>query len=300
MRQRYKVIVIILALVVVCALGREYAIRKSTPAASIKVDEMTPLSLELVYCGEKPDGMSSVQSMAVTEDYFVVAGRPFGTVEQGGETNNKLVIVDRDELRDVSQKFFNRNRTYEFGHANGMCYNPNERLLTVVGVRNSDGYCDGFVGLSADDFKVSDSGTLPCYGNGIAYDGDSDTYIVRNESNISVLDSALANRIGDFEVSTNLTNQDIGYFNGRVYLVNWAYHRNDARAVGIRVNENVIYQVDVRSGEILQAFVVREPRMEMESIDFIDGEAYVLFNGGGGRHGCFYIYRIDFEEKDLG
>ncbi|MCR5573106.1 MAG: hypothetical protein K6F57_05050 [Candidatus Saccharibacteria bacterium] len=41
----------------------------------------------------------------------------------------------------------------------------------------------------------------------------------------------------------------------------------------------------------MNAYVVKRPRLEMESMDFIDDEAYVLFNGGGS-YGYFYIYKI--------
>ena len=101
-------------------------------------------------------------------------------------------------------------------------------------------------------------------------------------------------------ITLNLTNQDICYRDGRLYLVNWAYSDKDARAVGIRTDENVIYQVDTRNDYAIRAFVVREPRQEMESMDFADdGEAYVLFNGGGRERDHFFIYRVLFDEKDL-
>ena len=48
----------------------------------ISVEDMTPLELELVYQGLKPDGVGSVQSMAILPDAFAIAARPRGSARQ--------------------------------------------------------------------------------------------------------------------------------------------------------------------------------------------------------------------------
>ena len=297
---KYKNIVIVVLLIVVCVFGRMHILKKSTPVASIRVDEMTPLSLELVYRGEKPAGVGSVQSMAIVGDYFVIAARPTGPKEFGGETNNQLIIVDRETLRDVTDEHLRINATFELGHANGMTYDSLRNRLAVVGIHNDNNEYDGLALVNASYYFEYGQRCLPCFGNGIAYNAEADEYYLRDDDTIRVLDGQLHEVLDEAVVVTDLTNQDICYHDGRLYLVNWAYYRCDARAVGVRTNENVIYQVDVRNNYAVRAFVVREPRQEMESIDFADdGEAYVLFNGGGRERGYFLIYRVVFEERDL-
>ena len=268
------------------------------PVASITVDEMASLSLELVFEGAKPVGVSSVQSLVVTDDYFVIAGRPFGTVEQGGETNNKLIIVDRQSLKDVTYRFIDNSTTFELGHANGMTYDDKNNEFVVVGIRNEYGECDSLARIDATNFRQISLEKLPCIGNGIAYIGDSDCFAIRDNDALIMIDGNLEYIIDSCEMVTDLTNQDIAYYNGKLYLVNWAYRRNEARAVGVRKNQNVIYQFDLETKE-MHAFIVDQPRMEMEGIYFIDGEAYVLFNGGGIKYGNYYIYKILFNEQDL-
>lgn len=296
-KRKYNVMLLIL-LAVVCLFLRFYEIRKSTPVASITVDEMTPLSLELIYQGEKPQGVGSVQSMAITDDYFIIAGRPVGSSSEGGEENNKLIVIDRDDLLDVTASFLDSNETFELGHANGMAYNPNSDELAVVGIRNEDGFCDGVCYVDAKDFKTRSTMKLPCDGNGIAYDDLRNRYYLRDGGCYYVLDSQLSEVIESGPAITDLTNQDISYYNDKIYFVNWAYHLEDAIAVGILTNQNVIYQLDLKD-DTMRAFVVRKPRMEMESIDFKDGVAYVLFNGGGTKNGSYFIYRAQFASSDL-
>ncbi|MBO4855255.1 hypothetical protein J5500_02505 [Candidatus Saccharibacteria bacterium] len=298
-RSRYKIVVIIICLILVGIMGRHFAKRITTPIASIRVDEMTPLALELVYKGNKPQGISSVQSMAATDDYYIIAGRPFGTKKQGGETNNKLIIIDRKELHDVTKDFLSSGATFELGHANGMTYDPINNELIVVGIRNEQDECDGVARIDVESFAERGQWSLPCIGNGIAYNDVDDTFVVRDGKNLSVLDRDFSKVLFEYEVATDLTNQDICYYDGYLYLVNWAYDSQAARSVGIKTNQNVIYQVDMRNNCAVRAFVVCEPRLEMESMIFVDGEAYVLFNGGGSRYWYFYIYRVLFDENDL-
>jgi hypothetical protein len=230
--------------------------------------------------------------MAITDDYFVIAGRPYGTKEQGGETNNKLIIIDRDEFCDVTDKVVGRRSTFELGHANGMTYNAEKDELVIVGIRNIVGECVYAATINADNFQEYDLKEMPCPGNGIAYNSDTNEYVMRDGNVIRILDADLNLVLDEEMVALNLTNQDIAYRDGYAYLVNWAYRRNDARAVGIRTNQNVIYRIDLNDNYAMNAYVVKQPRLEMESMDFIDDEAYVLFNGGGSSYGYFYIYKI--------
>ena len=298
MKEKRLSILFILLLIAVCVAGRYNAIKKAIPVASITVDEMTSLSLELVFEGTKPVGVSSVQSLVVTDDYFVIAGRPFGTLEQGGETNNKLIIIDRQSLEDVTNHFISNSTTFELGHANGMTYDDINNEFVVVGIRNEYGECDSLARIDATNFRQISLEKLPCVGNGIAYIDDAGCFAIRNNDVLVMIDGNLEYVIDSCEMATDLTNQDIAYYNGKLYLVNWAYRRNEARAVGIRKNQNVIYQFDLET-KTMRAFIVGRPKMEMEGIYFIDGEAYVLFNGGGMKYGYYYIYKILFNERDL-
>ena len=262
------------------------------PNAVIKANEMTELSVELVYQGRKPNGVSSVQSMAITDDYFVIAGRPYGSREQGGETNNKLIIVDRAELCDVTDKVVGIDTTFELGHANGMTYNAMLNELVIVGIRDDDGGCTYAASINVDNFQDYKTMKMSHPGNGIAYNYDMNKYIVRDDDMLCVFDADF-NAVPQSQiVMQNLTKQDIAYCDNHAYLMNWAHDRREARVVGVLKNQNVIYRVNL-DDYAMDAYVIREPRLEIESMDFAtNGDAYVLFNGIGSRYGYYYIYKI--------
>ena len=92
---------------------------------------------------------------------------------------------------------------------------------------------------------------------------------------------------------SGLTVQDIAYTNGAVFLADWA--RRDwslkIRKMGLKNNQNVIYRLRRDGGEV-EAFLIDKPRLELESLDFVDDECYVLMNGIGAEQDWFFIYRV--------
>jgi hypothetical protein len=295
--KRYA-IKILCAVVILGLLAWEYipGPRKSTlDALTLGVDEVTPLSLELIYEGDKPEGVGSVQSIAITDDYFIIAGRPRGSAAEGGETNNQLIIVDRDELLNVTGNFFASGETMELGHANGMTYNSVTNELIVVGIRGDNGDRNLAARVDAETFRMLETFELPTDATGIAY-GDDGLYYLRSGTSLLSTNSIFGDVIAEQYTNTMFTNQDIGYHNGSVYMINFIDKKSmhDAWKVGLDMNENIIYQFDIEN-ESLRAYIVKEPYLEMESIDFANGKAYVLMNGTGLTRGRYYIYEAKFD-----
>ena len=288
MKKKWLTVLLIAGMIAVLVLART-----TTPDSSVIVaDEMTPLSLELVYEGSKPDGVGSVQSFAITPDYFVVAGRPPGTAEEGGETNNRIMVIDRMKLDDVSERFDATMGLYELGHANGMTYDPVENRLLVVSVDGELDNHDAVAQIDARNFEQGDNIELASgSASGIAYMGGGN-FVIRSGGWIRFASGNFSRCDDAFYFSSGLAVQDIGYYNDYVYLADWARWKEFGALlkIGLRENENVIYRFDEQGN--VKAFLISSPRHELESIDFIDGEAYVLMNGFGRNGDSFFIYKI--------
>ena len=263
------------------------------------LSEAQEVKLELVYTGQKPSGVGSVQSFTITDDYFVIAGRPNGGAEEGGETNNQLILITRDGLTDVTANHIPAGKTYELGHANGMTYNPDKQEIVVVGKRNDEGKQELAVIIGARSFEVLKTVKMPCYGSGIAYNNKFNYYMVRSGKTLyritdvpGIKKETLETKNAEFSV------QDIGYYGGYTYLCNWVSDATTDLAVqlGLKQHQNMIYKVDAR-GIIVKTFVIKEPLLELESIDFADGNAYVLMNGVGDQSASFFIYRVTGDLK---
>jgi len=262
--------------------------------------EAKEVKLELVYTGQKPDGVGSVQSFAVTDDYFVIAGRPNGSAEEGGETKNQLMLITRDKLVDVTANHIPAGKTYELGHANGMTFNPDKGELVVVGMRNDEGKLEFAARIDARTFEPIATVKMPCYGGSIAYNDKFNYYMVRSGSTLYRITDVPGIKKETFETNVEFTSQDIGYYNGYTYVCNWVSDATTDRAVqlGLKQHQNLIYKVDAR-GIIVQTFIIRDPLLELESIDFVDGNAYVLMNGVGDQSANYFIYRVSFDSDDL-
>lgn len=262
--------------------------------------EAKEVKLELVYTGQKPDGVGSVQSFAITDDYFVIAGRPSGTAEEGGETKNQLMLITRDKLIDVTANHIPAGKTYELGHANGMTFNPDKGELVVVGMRNDEGKLEFAARIDARTFEPIATVKMPCYGSGVAYNDKFNYYMVRVGKTLYRITDIPGIKKETFEMNTDFSVQDIGYYNGFTYLCNWVSDEKDEKAVqlGLKQHQNLIYKVDAR-GIIVQTFIIRDPLLELESIDFVDGNAYVLMNGVGDQSANYFIYRVSFDGDDL-
>lgn len=259
----------------------------------ILVEDMTPLELELVYQGLKPDGVGSVQSMAILPDAFAITARPRGSARQGGETNNRLILIDRETLMLTNDT----QESYELGHANGMTYDKKRNRLIVVGIRDKDGIKKMVARIDARTFREEPQLMLDDFGaSGIASLPDGG-YVIRSAGRMSFLDEDFVPTGETLNFCSGLTVQDIAYTNGAVFLADWA-HRNwslKIRKTGLKNNQNVIYRLRRDGGEV-EAFLIDEPRLELESLDFADDKCYVLMNGIGAEQDWFFIYRVKNSE----
>ena len=266
-----------------------------TGATELSKGDLESKTVELVYEGEKPDGVGSVQSFAITDDYFVVATRPKGTAAGGGEDDNQLIVIDRKSLEDVTDNFLAATETYELGHANGMTYDPVRDELLVVSVRDNANNYQRVAHIDADTFGQVYTEDLPCLATGITYVPDKEKFVVRAADQVCILDEKLDNVIVNYIADTPFAKQDIGYDDGYVYLATWAgyeYYGN-AGLRGYDIDDNVIFKYSL-DGELQEGYYLEGVSDELESVDFVDGEMYILLNGSNSffRNGYFGIYRV--------
>lgn len=288
-------LVIAVAILVVFLPEQAASLFYKAPTTTVTLKDAKNVELELVYTGEKPKGVGSVQSLAITDDYFVIAGRP-----KASEKDNQLIVINRKTLTDVTSSLIKKGTTYELGHANGMTYNPQTNELVVVGIRNSANKYELAARISLEDFELVGTDKMACYGNGIAYDVMHDEYIVRSDKSIYVLNDIPGMKQDGASVATDFTGQDIAYHDGYIYLANWIESGSDLAAMryGLVSNQNVIYKVDKR-GNIVDIFLLKTPKLELEGIDFVGNEAYVLYNGLGKEKNEFRIYKLKLSADEL-
>ena len=290
--------ILVLAVIIVFAVTPE--LRNSVlPSKAHNIEEAQEVKLELVYEGTKPEGVGSVRSFTITNDYFVIAARPAGSAEEGGEKDNQLILISRDG-KDVTRDHISAGTVYQLGHANGITYNPDKNELLVVGVPDEQGNWSRVVRIDATTFKLISTNTLPCYSTGISYNDKFNYYMIRYGKTLYRVDNSLGSVQNMFVVATDFTSQDMGYHNGYTYLCNWVSDGETDRAKQLQMqkHQNVIYKVDA-SGVIAQTFIIKNPLLELEGIDFADNTAYVLMNGVGDKSTSFFIYRVNFSEADL-
>ena len=295
-------VLVILAAIAVVFFPEEvaslrYGFKRQQP---VTMDGAKTVETELIYEGKKPDGVGSVQSFAIAGDYYIIAGRPSGSAEKGGETNNQLIIIKRSTKEDLTSRYFAAGKTFELGHANGMTFNPKTNEIIVVGKRNEAGKYELATRVSLNDFSVKGTDKMPCYGTGIAYDSARETYIVRSGNTIYTLSGIPGMAKKEVSIDAAFTSQDMGFYDGYTYMVNWINDGSDATAkkYNLEENQNVIYKVDSR-GKVVGIFVVKSPKQELEGIDFVNGEVYLLYNGVGKNSDKFYIYRLKLTADDL-
>ncbi len=288
-------LVIAAAILVVFLPEQTASLFDKTPMTNVTLKDAKNVKLELVYAGEKPKGIGSVQSLAITDEYFVIAGRP-----KASEGDNQLIVISRKTLTDVTNALIEKGTTYELGHANGMTYNPKTNELVVVGIRNSANKYELAARIDLENFELVGTDKMACYGSGIAYDATHDEYIVRLNKTIYTLNGIPGMKQNEVLVATEFETQDIAYHNGYVYLANWIESGSDLAAMryGLVSNQNVIYKVD-EQGNIVDIFLLKTPRQELEGIDFVGDEAYVLYNGLGENKKEFRIYKLKLSAKEL-
>lgn len=295
MRRRIGLVLTVILVVALLASVKAWVSQELAAVSisqEIRADEMTPLGLKLIYEGRMPREIGSVQGFAITRQYYVIAMRPPGDEAEGGETNNRLVLINRDTLADESARFAETMTAYELGHANGMTYNPKTNEILVVGIRANSIHCDGIAHIRASDFAVTSVESLPSgTASGIACMEQG--YILRSGSTIRRMSERFqtVSEMALFE--SGLEVQDIAYRNGHVYMADWAsWTRWPALwRLRLRPDQNVIYKMRLTDGKV-EAFLVKCTRRELESLCFAGQDCYLLMNGLGKDNRKFYIYRV--------
>lgn len=219
--------------------------------------------LSVVYSNSRDSGYNSVQSMAITDKYFVVI--------QTDTTEARKNHVNFLNKKDFSLK---KTVTLDLGHANGATWDSkNNEILVVDGKKIHR--------INADTFKyigtktVKDAKGTQYGSSGIAYDAQNKRFYVSNGDKIRTVTA------DNFEIYNYLTsdhtlvNQDLGYYNGYMYRVVWAQSGNNNQ--GFSNDSNVLLQF-AADGSSFDAFYMSKPACEMESVAFDNGKPYFLYN----------------------
>lgn len=223
--------------------------------------------LSVVYTGSRDSGYNSVQSMAITDKYFVV------------------IHTDTTEARKNHVNFLNKKDfslkksiSLDLGHANGATWDSkNNEILVVDGkkVHRINASTFKYIGTKT----ITDAKDKQYNSSGIAYDAQNNRFYASSGDKIRTVTSGY--KIYNYLSSDHtLTNQDIGYYNGYIYRVLWA--ESGGKNQGFSVDSNVLLQF-AADGSSYVAYYINNPACEMESVAFDNGRPYFLYNACNGR-----------------
>ena len=223
--------------------------------------------LSVVYTNSRDSGYNSVQSMAITDKYFVV------------------IHTDTTEARKNHVNFLNKKDfslkksiSLDLGHANGVTWDSkNNEILVVDGkkVHRINASTFEYIGTKT----ITDAKDKQYNSSGIAYDAQNNRFYASSSDKIRTVTSGY--KIYNYLSSDHtLTNQDIGYYNGYIYRVLWA--ESGGKNQGFSVDSNVLLQF-AADGSSYAAYYINNPACEMESVAFDNGRPYFLYNACNGR-----------------
>lgn len=297
-------------------------------------DDMEELRLKRVHVGDecKDGNVEATQSLAIGDDYLFVVqpgknndsagcilGTSFANLDPSGNTNPDLKISN-----------------VRVGHGNGATWNSDTHQIVVT---DDDRYLFDMKNKASFDCNDDSNGrcsrvTGVSGAYGIAYKGGGE-YVEtsgRGTKSGRIVDSNFKNPKGEFDAGHKFANQDAGYYNGHIYRIGWAgceymlkdieqkkkqgkkssFTYEDVNFCDSKFAQdpddehgtlNVIYQFSMR-GEFEKAFIIKEPRGELESIDFKEGRMYLLFNNMGSndaysmtQYAVFEATNVDFSRS---
>lgn len=234
-------------------------------------------------------GYNSVQSIVYTGKYLIaILSKP---IEDGSDDMNALYVMKKNEKGIWS--FYKLVRNLPFGHGQDVTYVKKNNVIAFI-----DGKKVHFV--DADTFKERKDleVTMPNSYSCLAYDKNKDKYILGTGSAAdgkfyyTVCNSTLEKKNCTKQVfSSNrvMTGQGCEVNNGIFYKVNYdagkANKYQDSSPLGVRGGEIDIYDSNYKRQNLVR-FTADSGATdgmidmgELEGIDFIENQIYVLFNG---------------------
>lgn len=250
----------------------DYSIKEELKPS--KVPLISQDKMKVVYTSARDYGYNSVQSMAITDKYFVVL-----QTNTKDDRQNHVTFLDKASFKVV------KTLELSLGHANGATYDSkNDEILVVDGKKIHRIGATSFKYLGTK--SITDANGELYNASGIAFDVDNNRFYASSGKKIRTI-TASDFRIYNYLISDHVqVNQDIGYYNGYIYRVTWETKggsEGESWQNGyFDRDDNVILQF-AADGSSLSPFYTSNPACEMESIAFDGGKPYLLFNACNGK-----------------
>ena len=237
------------------------------PANATLIDKS---KMSTVISGSYLTGMSSTQSMAITDKYIIVM-----QADVKGDNDSHMLVYDKTSAHKLD-----RNISFKFGHANGITYDSKRKELLIVDEKKVHR-------VNAVDFSYLGSKTVTNSDGskeytitGIAYDSINDRYYMSSGKKIYTVTPSTFKLYNHMSSDHVQVNQDMGYYGGYMYRVVWA--KDDAEKRGnFNANDNILLQF-AADGSSFKSYYTRNPGCEMESVAFDGGKPYILYNACDG------------------
>ena len=204
------------------------------------------------------NGCTSMQSVAVTDKYYICAKR------NNNDTNGTLLVYDKKTKKRVNVL------TGNFGHANGATYNSDDGYVYVTHMGGRKVSKISTNNLTSKTLKRSIV-KFPVTPAGIAYDKYTQQWVFKSGKNVSIYNKDLTKKVRSFTVAWH-TGQDCEVYNGLLLSIDYVGSSNA-----------YVYVYNITSGECYGRYKITLP-VELESLAYDkDNDCFIMvFNDNGG------------------
>lgn len=238
------------------------------------------------------------QGMTMTDKYMVMARWNSKT------QNTYLDIIDNDYkiLKTIS---------CDFGHANTLTYNPNDCRCYISYTKDGKNYIASFkINDNCELYDIKSKNVLNDYWS-IAYDKDHNCFlgitndkIYTMDTNFDVKKTNNNNEDKFFSIRTNLTKQDITYYNEHIYFACYEYGDQNNYQTYYNSKEkmsNLIYVYDL-NGTLKKTLHIpyTKAKGEIESLHIKeDGTLVTNYNTADGKISIFEVKKIGLDISEI-
>ncbi len=240
-------------------------------------DKVQSISYKKLFDVSLKDGYESFQGMTITDKYIIIA------MIKNDNSKSALFVYDKNSYNLVNlENMQNPIETYDIGHANDMTFNKEKNEVYII--KGNE-----IVVIDSETFNQKESIPLSNSYGGITLNKDKQFIFQKNNKIYIMKDNVVQN---EFDAITNLTHQNISYFNGNIFHTCYEYGK-----VGLyqpvydgvyEAGTNLIYVYD-ESGNQENILFIPTGYGEIEALEFDEnGIPFVLFNSPD-KYGTVYI-----------
>lgn len=203
-------------------------------------------------------GCTSMQSVAVTDKYYVCVKR------SSNDKSGTVLVYDKKTNKRVNVL------TGNFGHANGVTYNTNDKCIYITHMGGNNVSRISEKNLTAGSLKRTIM-KFPVTPTGLGYNEDAQQWVLKNGKHIYVYNNSMTKRIRSFEVAKHI-GQECEVYKNLLLSVDYIGNSNA-----------YVYVYDINNGICYGKYKITMP-IELEGVSYDkDSDSLILtFNDNGG------------------